>query len=960
MAVIQPWFDPTRRRAQSAFVTYWDGFITERSSMNKMLLQQHFASMSDEGRSRIENTLDGNIIRLQEARAGLLQEGIASKGDILGRSIAGQYNVMASQAHGQAIIGAAQIGAIVNLTELNAETSAAWAARTTLSSSQHVQIAEIQGPPPTQAQIDAAATANLPAPPAGTSASSAVGTMNNLLAGIDDPATKQYIMLAVLAQAESMGNTEAANAIRGADAFIAPGAFQGVGAGEEMDHFMSVNGLTPSSDLEVALGRVRSIGIPGLPAGPGGGGGGGVPQRGDTWRGRDGRIYTNVGGGNIAELEQDNQGEPVIRTENGENTPVAIGWMRADELPGDWQGWAEDDDLGLRGIQFSVDAAVASIDRQLEGQQAQLTRVQSQRGGEGDLFGPFANMPNYMLGNLFARPHQRQGILDLAAETARSGGKQTVREAVTAIEQTRGPLGRIRPERQAQKLWEEDGQVGGPGIFHEQIIDRGQRVGDWARAEWENISASVDEFGYRPRQVRVFARQMENLADQAEAAGISRERVYPLGLQGHLDDLIATSTYTDEEMALLDQQGRWWVTPVHIAEIIEGSIDNILAIEDPEEKVAAARALGEWADDLPDELAGGYGTAVGGAVEGNILRGTGPALLVDLQNLANTAGQHAKEGISGIAPSERQREDEAAEDRPVMPREVQPDEAAPTPSVEYVVAHPVSRIETTYQDKDAAEAAVEKINEPIPAGDGLASVSTVWRLGDQRFPTETAAAREMVRQQQEAPIPGIRAVAPALPPVTDLEEELREQEALREEQASSWEPGASQVREVAGWTLGPWDQAPLEEHPDWLALLDQQANLDERVRRAASTTERQRLQRQQEALDRAFETIKGMAKPPTTPTPPELVEYIPPPGDETLSLIDEIDSRLRHLGDLMYLPDAELTRRGGDYVELAAEYEALERKRAQHVTALQARVQYEDVQYEDVQDFGDDTENGRL
>lgn len=358
MAVIQPWYDPSRERHPSALITYMDAFVGVRSDLNRKILEQHFAKMDPAALQAQMNQLRSNIAELQSERSRLVREGVSAQGDVA-TNLVGIFSgsVSGTKAAWYGALGhqaGEQVRAEVDLERMDAEDRKRHVAASNLNES---QIGHIAG-----AAVDARR-------PGTTQTDAYLGRISAALTGLDekgqrthDPVTsgqqKDYIAMSAWQTAVANGDTEGATAIQ---KMYFPGESSPVEA-YARDYGAATKADRDATRQRVTRGRIPTPDIP-----------------------RD-----------IQQL--------------AEALPSILGGATG-------QDGRVSDPLGLERMWAATDQGTALLDQQLQGAQAELARLQAleQQAREAPLTSPFSI--NWMTQSPFHQRAWQQDPIDAAARS---------------------------------------------------------------------------------------------------------------------------------------------------------------------------------------------------------------------------------------------------------------------------------------------------------------------------------------------------------------------------------------------------------------------------------------------------------------------------------------------------------------------------------------------------------------
>ena len=349
MATIQPWYDPTRRQSQSAFLTYWDAFITERSTMNKMMLKQHFEAMDPTARAKMAETLQSNINSLMIERSRIARANVKAKGDIMTNVIEQVHGAERDRIKAQGPLARARMETAEDIDARHAEERANYQELFSMDADQATLLSEANDSGNYEAALTTALTKDR------------------------NPSSARQAALALqfIQEAELQGNLGASDDA----AIILQEYFPGsANAAQAEADFTGTYGVRSPAMLAAERRQILSQGY----VGSGGGGetadqrvarltgtGRRAPQPGETW---------NDPGGRPLVLEQNDDGTVTVQdTQTGE-----MGNYRSDEIPDDMYPGSDDDPLGFRQLDRETQQTQIAIDRQIARQQAQLDRLMTQ------------------------------------------------------------------------------------------------------------------------------------------------------------------------------------------------------------------------------------------------------------------------------------------------------------------------------------------------------------------------------------------------------------------------------------------------------------------------------------------------------------------------------------------------------------------------------------------------------
>ncbi len=118
MPVIQPWYQSTRELGQPVFLTYWRGFLSERGAYNQKLMQARLEAQDPKHLREMLIQSQKNIAALEEMRAKLQMEDMASRGDVAGMLVRGLGSYITATVNGEARVAEARINSAGRLEEM--------------------------------------------------------------------------------------------------------------------------------------------------------------------------------------------------------------------------------------------------------------------------------------------------------------------------------------------------------------------------------------------------------------------------------------------------------------------------------------------------------------------------------------------------------------------------------------------------------------------------------------------------------------------------------------------------------------------------------------------------------------------------------------------------------------------------------------------------------------------------
>lgn len=82
MAIVTPWFDASVDVGAPAFLQFWSSFLGQRSEINKQIMQERLAGADPAKLMQLEASMRENIVKLQQAKADLVGQSLASRGKL--------------------------------------------------------------------------------------------------------------------------------------------------------------------------------------------------------------------------------------------------------------------------------------------------------------------------------------------------------------------------------------------------------------------------------------------------------------------------------------------------------------------------------------------------------------------------------------------------------------------------------------------------------------------------------------------------------------------------------------------------------------------------------------------------------------------------------------------------------------------------------------------------------------